>query len=203
MLASIAFQLRPLRPPEIDPPCPYAAPVLCAELPTDGLALERTLAAPPNTPRHWAYATFVDMPFLVAYAALLMGVVLVRRPRSKAARPIAALFVVAALCDLSENLGIFGALQSAVTDADAMWVRRSALAKFLLLDFGCVLAGALAARSVTGTLRAAWWLISALNVAALASITANVELSLVSVTLACVVAAVEALRRRRLSPRPS
>lgn len=137
-IVSGLFFLRPLARPEIDPECAYETPILCVELPPDGAWLARALDAPPNDRASWSRAVWLDMPYLVAYAALLAACA---RSLGERRRRIASLAAIgaglAALLDLSENVGILLAIARQPSDAHAQWIASSAHAKFVILAAVC------------------------------------------------------------------
>lgn len=204
--AMAAFSIRPLAPPAMDPACLYpSAPILCAELPSSGAVLSRTLAAPPNVVDDWVFAVLVDMPFLVAYVTLLaLAAHRLRASRDGKlfARIAVVALVAAGACDACENVGILrAASQGESSHALATWIRTFALVKFALCSIGCALTFALRARaSLVRSPRAAVWasaaVVSAVGIGCLA-LERLVIVGFLATATSCVVAAIEAFRAAR------
>lgn len=195
----IVFSAHALKAPEMTPPCAYSAPILCAELATDDQQLSRVLAAPPNRPQTWSLNIIIDMPFLVAYAVLLCGIVRTRRPLTQRSGVASFAFVAGAGCDVLENLGILHALGGG--EPNALWVRSAALAKFTLLSLGGIVAAQEAARvRQRQGLTLAWRGIVIVNLIALAALpfAAVREYGLVAAVLTCFIAGIEAAVRPRV-----
>lgn len=186
-----------LMPPEVTPACEYKTPILCAELARDNDDLARVLSASPNQPKLWALNIAYDMPFIAAYTVLLVGIVRVRRPVTTRASWTSTFFVLAAIFDVLENLGILYALSGGGTYA--FFVRMCALLKFSLLSLGGAWASAAAMRTVDRAwLRISWRIMGYINVGAVAAIPFPPvrEAALLAVVLTSTLATVEAVTRR-------
>lgn len=195
----VLFAVRGLRLPAVTPPCRWtSAPVLCAEMPLDGRWFDAVLHAKENAPDDWAWSTWVDMPFLFAYGALLAGAALARKKHRRLALATAVMLAFASACDLGENVGILRALAGEPTDALAQWTRTCAVAKFSLAALGCALTCVLRASEAGRRGRVAWSLVAAVfAVGGFAFATpALVMPSFAVIVASCVIAGVETLRRR-------
>ncbi|TNF24615.1 MAG: hypothetical protein EP329_24630, partial [Deltaproteobacteria bacterium] len=134
--------------PETTPPCPFVKAILCAELPPDGPWFAAALAPAFNPLDAWRTSVWLDMPFLVAYATLLsLGAAALAARLSngpgRARWGVVALFVVGAVLDVVENIGILSAVGDvaagdAPSDALAALTRTAATAKFAALGLGAL-----------------------------------------------------------------
>jgi hypothetical protein len=160
---SAYYAARPLEMPEVEPACAYRLPILCAELPPNGAWLERALRAPPNDPGAWREAILLDLPYLVAYGVLFaLGAWSLREGSRAAARGAVLAIVIAALCDVVENVGILLALDAPASDTLAWSITASAHTKFVLLGIAGATMFVLRARLATWTPARAAFLLLAL-----------------------------------------
>ncbi len=147
MVVAFALLLNAPQTITAPPPCPHAQPVLCAEFPPSGAALEAWLHDPINPPERWRMQLMWDQLFLVAYGAVyVLGALAVAKLRR--AWPVVVIAAVGSGCDAVENLLLLRALElSTIADAHAAAVRMAAQIKFLSLGFASLLGARLAMKA--------------------------------------------------------
>ncbi len=135
---TVALTLVGLASPAPPLACDFTKAILCAEFPSSGAAFDATLESAPNALWQWRLAVWLDMPFLVAYGALLA---LSARPLGARAGTIGWIGAAAlggAALDVAENIGILVATApDPASDTLAAFTSLAASAKFTLLGLAC------------------------------------------------------------------
>ncbi len=146
LVLTVALALVGLERPTTPVACDFAKAILCAEFPTSGSHLSALLESPPNALWQWRLAVWLDMPFLIAYGALLALSVAPLGGRSRVGLATSAVAIAGAALDVVENVGILIATGATpATDGLAAFIGGAAAAKFTLLG---VAAAGLAAFAV-------------------------------------------------------
>jgi hypothetical protein len=144
---TVALMLVGLEKPLAPVVCDFAKPILCAEFPTSGAHLDALLTSPPNASWQWQWVVWLDMPFLIAYGALLALSARHLAGPGRLGQSVSILAIAGAALDVAENVALLVASGAETpTDALAGFTALAASAKFTLLGLAAAGLGVLALR---------------------------------------------------------
>ncbi len=215
LVLAVWMTSEPLTMPQTSPPCAFATPILCAELPVSGAHHAQVFNLEDNDPGVWRRVIVLDFPFLVLYPTLLiLGALALQRHRDEPAPRLiwwsVALSVIGAgALDAIENLAMLDALAmveagGAPTDGLAARATLAATLKFSSLGVAGLLYLVLLPGAAMSRQAMIAWAVSCL-VAAVAIIGPVVspafEVGMLGVALLCTGAVLSAWYRLRIAER--